>query len=217
MKTIFFALCLVLALPAIAQDAGSPPSAAASVTADAGPEVSAPEVAPTPSELVSGVLKVASDYKAGGALAAAAALLALLMQVTKVPVLRKLLDDKGREWVRPIIIVLIGGGTGAVSALQSGASVGASVVAGVMAGISGVGMREVMRHLSSDERDRVRVGLDAVTEACLALEKQLKANASPSGPEAVAAAEKQIAGLSVLPARSRLEGLSALLNPPKPA
>lgn len=210
---------LLIAPVSMAQDTGAPDVDKA-IAAETGPSTAASEPAaaePSSDDLVKSVVKIASDWKAGGALAGVAAVLALLLQVSKMNLFRKLLDDKGREWMRPVGLTLLSAAGGVVTALQAGAPKGAAALAGAMAGLSGVGARELFKHLSADERSRVRVDIDAVSQAADILQKQLEATAATQGPAAVAALAVKTAAMKNLPVRGRLEALSDLAVPPKAA
>lgn len=218
MQKFALLVAVLLAFPVLAVDAGPAPSQPVVVLPAPVPVAdtpvaatpTTPEVEPTPEALISGVVKTAADWKAGGALAGMATLLALLFQLTKVDAVRKLLDDKGRAWIRPVLLVVLAAATGIVTALQAGASIGPAALAGAMAALSGVGMRELLVHVSPDERNRVRVDIDAVGQAADALEKMLMLGATDD-------MKKKLATISSLSSRARLEALSVLAGAPAKA
>lgn len=167
---------------------------------------------PSPGELINGVVKVAADYKAGGALAAVAAILALLTQLTKLSIFRKILDDRGFGWVRPLIPLVVAGLGGLVVALQSGSPPGAALLAGIMAGVTGVGVHEVVRLGSSTERAKVRVDADTITAAADHMQAKMENDAAEKGDIAVASIKKKISDLADMPTHKRLQGLADLLT-----
>lgn len=218
MRMKVFLFTVMLAFSAAADEEPVPPAETSQAEAEGASTPSEPAAsAPSADDMVASVVKVAADWKAGGALAGVAALLALLLQISKMDLFRKLLDDKGRDWMRPLGLTLLATAGGLVSALQAGAPLGAAALAGAMAGLSGIGGRELLKHLSPAERSRVRVGVDAVAQAADVLQAQLETNAAAQGPEAVAALAPKLAAMKTLPIRTRLEGLTALAVPAKAA
>ena len=109
---------LFLSAVALAQVAGSPP----------------PVAPPSLGDLLSQATGVYSAWKAGGALVGLAAIVNLLVNLTKYPAIDKLLGSK--FWLRPLISVAFAVITGIIGALTTGVPVLTGIILGVLAGIT---------------------------------------------------------------------------------
>jgi hypothetical protein len=92
-------------------------------------------------------VKVIDDWRSVGWLAGLIALINLLINVLRYPVINSWLSSLEVKWVKPLCAVLLGGALGGCSTLATGASVPNSIVAGVLAGLGSVGFHEFIDQL----------------------------------------------------------------------
>lgn len=220
-RIILAALALCAAAPVFADDPpADPPSAADAGPADAAAAPAPTSAEPTTADIIQGageVMKAAANWKSVGLLGLCAALLALLTQVSKLGLLKRLLDDKGLGHLRPLIPLVLAGLTGCLGSLQNGVPPGPAIVAGLLAGLAGVGLHETSRLASKADRARVRVDGGAVDAAASSLKKTIE-DAMASAQQADNVIDKahhekikKLAALEKLPAHKRLEELAKML------
>ncbi len=159
------------------------------------------------------VIDVASNYKAVGGLGLAAALIALLVGLSKMGIVGRLLEARKWGWLRPLIGIALGGAAAAVTAAQQGQPVIPALIGGMLAGLTGSGLHELLRLGSASERDRQRVAGAGIDEAIPALEDRVVAVAARAGV-AVGVMDAKLAEAAKLAAPKRLERLAALAKDP---
>jgi len=114
------------------------------------------------------MIKAITNWKSAGALAIAAAIIALLMRLSKLGVLYRLLEARGWTWARPWIAGLLGGAGAALTAFGSGVhdfpSLVSAFVSGVLAGFTAGGGYDAGRLVFAAERNKKRVDVDALNK-----------------------------------------------------
>lgn len=161
------------------------------------------------------IVNILTNWRAVSGLALAAALIALLMRLSKLGILYTFLESKGLSWIRPVLAALLGGAGAVVTSLTEGVrSLPLLVIAfvgGVMAGLSAIGGYDLFRLASPVERSKKRVDAATIATSNAVLAEKVVENAKLSREEtapvraAVAAAEK-------LPAHKANVALANLLN-----
>lgn len=155
------------------------------------------------------VMEIATNYKALGALGVIAAILTLLIALTKLRIVAAFLEVKQLMWLRPVLAVVLGGAGGGVAAAAEGQPIIAGIISGVFAAFTGVGGYEVVRLAKKSERNKVRtsrVGIDAGAQALV----EKAANAQAMADSSVAAVDEKVAAAQKLPHSKRLEALAKL-------
>lgn len=114
------------------------------------------------------MIKAITNWKSAGALAIAAAIIALLMRLSKLGVLYRLLEARGWSWARPWIAGLLGGTGAALTAFGSGVhdlpSLVSAFVSGVLAGFTAGGGYDAGRLVFAAERNKKRVDVGALNK-----------------------------------------------------
>jgi len=150
------------------------------------------------------VIDVASNYKAVGGLALAAALITLMVRLSKLGVIGRLLKAHRWGWLRPLLSCVLGGGTVSLAALQAGQPMGPALIAGVLAGLTGVGGHELLRLFSKHEREAQRMpGISIV---------QLIRIAEDAAIAAPGVSDADIEAAAKLPSPERLARLAKLVS-----
>lgn len=155
------------------------------------------------------VMNVATNYKALGALGTIAAILALLIALTKLRIVSAFLEVKQLMWLRPVLAVVLGGAGGGVAAAAEGQPVFAGIISGVLAAFTGVGGYEFIRLASPKERDKVRTSRADIEAGAAALGEKAAA-AQATANFSIAAVDEKIAAANKLPHSKRLGALADL-------
>lgn len=129
----------------------------------------AADVAPDLSALLDQATKIVSDWKTGGALVGAIAIVNLGTNLLKVPWLRDRISVK--PWVLPVASALLAGGGAFATSLHGGATmvgaISAAVVAAATIGFGGIGLHEFVNSFSASkqaERSAGAIFHDAVVK-----------------------------------------------------
>lgn len=105
--------------------------------------VEAPEPPPpTAGELVAQVGQVVSDWRSIGALAGLIALINLLINILRLPLLHQYLTERKKRWIKPYISAALGAMLTGLSAYQTDAALLPAILAGLLFGLGAVGMHE---------------------------------------------------------------------------
>lgn len=87
--------------------------------------------------------KVVDDWRVVGSVGGLAALIMLLVQLTKLKPIDDLLKAKGLKWLRPVLAVVAGVITGAAGSMAVGSGILPGAINGFFIGASAVGMHEL--------------------------------------------------------------------------
>jgi hypothetical protein len=163
-------------------------------------------------QLVQQVFGTVNTWKTAGWLAGAIALVNVLMNVFKWPVVADFLaKQKIGWWLRPAIAVLLGIVSGVFSNLVGGTGIGLSILIGLVSGLGSTGFHELMTMWNTKTQAERGVGsliIDAVTNAGTTATVDKDGGAMQAGP--VVDLQAKLAAITALPVEARLAALSEL-------
>jgi len=167
------------------------------------------------------VVGIISNWRAATALSLAAAIIALLMRLSKLGALYTFLEVRGWSWARPWLAALLGGLGAVVTVLTAGVrDVGGLVsafISGVLAGFTAGGGYDAGRLVSPVERSKKRVTTETIEAGNKALADKVVLNAKLADEE-TAPVRAAVNAAKNLPTHKAAEALAALLrSPPKAA
>jgi MFS family permease len=147
-------LVLALGATALVLSAASPtlagvaaPATASMITAAAepvGPPTPEPVEDMTVDALIATITAVVKDWRTAGWLAGLVALINLLLQLLRLPVLDRLLDRLGMKWAKPAGAAVLGGFLTALLAYKDGGSLVGAALSGALFGLSATGLYELV-------------------------------------------------------------------------
>lgn len=94
-------------------------------------------------ELITSIVRVVSDWRTTGWLAGLIALINLLINLLRLPVLARWLERQNLKWIKPAVAAVLGGLLTAFLAYQDGRGVGGAAVGGLLVGLSATGVHEL--------------------------------------------------------------------------
>jgi hypothetical protein len=135
----FGASQLASAAPDTAETAPSLP-----VSAPAPPQapVEVNEAPPSVGELVGQVGRVISDWRTLGAVAGLIALINLLINLLRLPLVHAYLSERKKRWIKPYLSAGLGALLTGLAAYQVDADLLPAIIAGLIFGLGAVGMHE---------------------------------------------------------------------------
>lgn len=144
------------------------------------------------------LLQVVGDFRTAGLLAGMIAVVNLLTNLTKVPLVAKYVKPAWRPWVA-LGLGAVGSG---LAALSSGVSIPAAVLTGLVSGFSAIGSHELLSTVGKKATERAAGKV--VTDALKAPNEQVKAK--------VDVLTKELATATAKPADARMTDLANLAN-----
>jgi hypothetical protein len=223
MRFLFVLALALVAFPVFADDPAPP---ATSIVADDVVITASPAFIDAGDQLIvkdvlGDIVDLITNPRAVGGLALAAAIIALLIKLSKLGALARLLERTGKTWIRPLIAVVLGGAGGLVTALAGGTrdAIGlvAAFVAGAYAGFSASGSVDVLRvALFPDARAKRSADSGALTVVADAAERTALVELAAAG-KGITDARAAVAETVGLPPGRRVEALAGLLRSPSGA
>lgn len=156
-------------------------------------------------KLLSDVMGIVSQWKAGGALAGCIALVHVLVSLTKLKPLDPFFSKKA--WIRPALSLFLGAALTFLTSLTTGGTLGAALLAGLLAGVGSMGFHELLNLFNKEKQAERAVGA--------AMTKLAKSDALTDSKAAALA--DQLKGIGGLPQSEKLAALAAFAKAHPPS